>query len=336
MIRIDRGDEPPELTSSRIRQLALAALSGPPTDFVGYDVSPVKERLWETQHRKCAYCERPQGLENQPIEHFRPKAHYWWLAWTWENLFFACYHCNGQGIKGDHFPIQGPALAAWDFDLTHEDGLVDPSLTDPLDHIRWVPMRATGDRSHWAWIPRPHSLAGSRTLRVFDWKKESLGVEVTHHIRTKVLEDYQSVSGQPARWYQLHSRLLSGYARFQAATWCALEVWRDQDKLSLPSLPRPGHARPFVVPRGLPAAPAGTPNRAWWRLLAQTEYDEAILEICDAQPRNRSDLVEIFQASFASDWRIKQIPKMLKALVEDCRLQEADGVYATRSTPGPA
>lgn len=47
MIRIDRGDEPPELTSSRIRQLAWAALHGPPADFVGYDVRPVKERLWE-------------------------------------------------------------------------------------------------------------------------------------------------------------------------------------------------------------------------------------------------------------------------------------------------
>jgi hypothetical protein len=152
MIRIDRGDEPPELTSSRIRQLALAALSGPPTDFVGYDVSPVKERLWETQHRKCAYCERPQGLENQPIEHFRPKAHYWWLAWTWENLFFACYHCNGQGIKGDHFPIQGPALAAWDFDL--------PSSRSAMRSRAIAPIWSRSSRR-----PSPQTGGSSRSRR---------------------------------------------------------------------------------------------------------------------------------------------------------------------------
>jgi hypothetical protein len=352
MIRIDRGDEPPELASSRIRQLALAALHGPPADFDGYDVPPVKKRLWEAQHRRCAYCERPQGLENQPIEHFRPKAgaqrvaddrssiskeHYWWLAWTWENLFFACYHCNGAGIKGNHFPIQGPALDAWDFDLRREDGLVDPSLVDPLDHIRWVPMRATEDRSHWAWIPRPCSPQGSRTLRVFDWKKESIGTEVTHHLRTQVLEAYQAVSGQPARWHELHRKLLSGYARFQAATWCALELWRAQDTLPFPTLPRPGRLRPFVVPQGLPAAPAGTPDHAWWRLLAETEYEQAILEICEVQPRSHPDLVEIFRASSATDWRVKQIKKILKTLVGDGRLQVDDaGLYATRSTPEPA
>ena len=61
---------------------------------------------------KCAYCERylpigKSGLPDGDIDHFRPKSHYYLLAYHPRNYVLACRVCN-QIYKRDSFPIRGP------------------------------------------------------------------------------------------------------------------------------------------------------------------------------------------------------------------------------------
>jgi uncharacterized protein (TIGR02646 family) len=109
--------------------------------------------LEELFHRKCAYCEARLGEVDWQIEHFRPKgsvaerpdhAGYYWLAYTWENLYPSCVPCNQSrqdkplwndpvsGVtegKADQFPIEDEAFRAMGpgDDLTLER----PLLLDP-------------------------------------------------------------------------------------------------------------------------------------------------------------------------------------------------------------
>jgi len=55
-------------------------------------------------HGKCAYCENRLDLE---VEHYRPKAHYYWLYYEWTNLLPACHDCNTFGSKGNQFTVTG-------------------------------------------------------------------------------------------------------------------------------------------------------------------------------------------------------------------------------------
>lgn len=94
MIRIKRGDEPASLGQKRDHGLqrireSLAEDPSQKLHFPGYQEAA--EPLWEAQGKKCCYCKKE--LYERPYndtEHYRPKGHYWWLAWTWENLLFAC------------------------------------------------------------------------------------------------------------------------------------------------------------------------------------------------------------------------------------------------------
>ena len=80
-----------------------------------YGASDVLEKLKNLYHNKCAYCET---LEPEfEIEHYRPKKRvsedlanhkgYYWLAYEWTNLLPACHDCNKNGVKENHFPIEG-------------------------------------------------------------------------------------------------------------------------------------------------------------------------------------------------------------------------------------
>jgi len=138
-----------------------------------------KQQLKRESCGKCAYCEAPtSSVAHGDVEHFRPKAHYWWLAYCYDNYLFACQICN-QHYKGDRFPRSGepmrPArlpsraeLAAMDEaalaklaarlapdPLRDADGmraakfsaaiereqadLVDPYTSDPAPLFRWEP-----------------------------------------------------------------------------------------------------------------------------------------------------------------------------------------------------
>ena len=107
-----------------------------------YGHPSVKNRLKTAQHDKCCYCEG-KFLAASPgdVEHFRPKKGakqgpgkpveppgYYWLAYSWSNLYFSCEVCNRSG-KGSYFPLKGPLKRA----RFHTDNINDehPLILDP-------------------------------------------------------------------------------------------------------------------------------------------------------------------------------------------------------------
>ena len=117
-----------------------------------YGASDVKAALRTAQHGKCAFCESSVSqVAYGDVEHFRPKAAwcqadepltrpgYWWLAYAWTNLLFACEICNRR-FKRSAFPLRDPAGRARcpDDDLAIEEPLfLDPTVDDPEAHIGW-------------------------------------------------------------------------------------------------------------------------------------------------------------------------------------------------------
>ena len=71
MIWVDRGAEPSGLRRTRVGKLSAWSRGKNVSCKTGYQ--QVRECLYGRQHRKCVYCERQQGLDQQPVEHFRPK-----------------------------------------------------------------------------------------------------------------------------------------------------------------------------------------------------------------------------------------------------------------------
>ena len=119
-----------------------------------YGHKAVRTALREAQHRKCCYCEgRSDAFAAPDVEHHRPKGAvrqdreskklfpgYYWLAYSWENLYLCCQVCN-RSCKKDLFPLEDPAARA----RSHRDDvsgekplLLDPGgPDDPREHIRF-------------------------------------------------------------------------------------------------------------------------------------------------------------------------------------------------------
>jgi uncharacterized protein (TIGR02646 family) len=117
-----------------------------------YGGKSVKTALKQAQHDKCCFCEARFDANYQgDVEHYRPKGAvrdngrkilpgYYWLAYSWSNLYYACADCN-QYRKGDRFPLQNEAERA----LCHHDDinretplLLNPGgPADPRDYIRF-------------------------------------------------------------------------------------------------------------------------------------------------------------------------------------------------------
>ena len=281
MIRLARGAEPATLASARAKKLSAAvaaveARTAPTID--GYDVA--KADLYRAQHKKCAFCERRTDFSSAPTEHFRPKkgalrhesgqataideSHYWWLAWTWENLLFACVRCNDQAHKGNWFPLVAgttacrppskavrrslQTLASWGL-ATEQAALLDPACESGLDHFVWRPVDATLPRATWIWAVAPLTERGRRTMRVL--KLEELAEDVGNQVRVALLPSVEEIEAHLAdgalakargRWDALLRDTFAPGADLTAAMWCALEVLlpataRASARLSSP--PRP-------------------------------------------------------------------------------------------------
>lgn len=73
--------------------------------------SRAKDQLRRETHGKCAFCEAPtDAVYYGDVEHIRPKAAYWWLAYCYDNWLYSCRVCNGK--KGDRHDIRGMAIGA--------------------------------------------------------------------------------------------------------------------------------------------------------------------------------------------------------------------------------
>jgi uncharacterized protein (TIGR02646 family) len=96
-----------------------------------YQSKEVRKMLKFIYNDKCAYCEQwlilPKKNQNKSagndltVEHFRPKAVYYWLAYSWDNLLPVCYDCNRH--KEDGFKILGTAITeirADEIDTIHQ------------------------------------------------------------------------------------------------------------------------------------------------------------------------------------------------------------------------
>lgn len=159
MIRLVRSPKPAPLTrraTAETQKLWDAWHNGaaPHANPRLYNHPVVKEALRTGQHDKCAYCETQNPSSHDVVEHYRPwdgwrqqrrdvlgKPQYFWLAYEWENLLFACDICNDQGHKGNLFPLANPAHRATAANPAHvaEDPLlINPyGPLNPEDHITW-------------------------------------------------------------------------------------------------------------------------------------------------------------------------------------------------------
>lgn len=135
------------------------------------------------QHCKCCYCERQTPAPFSDVEHYRPKASanrlpgselrhgYWWLAFTWENLLFACPNCN-RSAKNSLFPLDhgSTPLHAEEVPLGGEIPLLlDPGSTiNPVEHIEFVFTATDPDGKDMGWWaqPRNGSRLGDTTISV--------------------------------------------------------------------------------------------------------------------------------------------------------------------------
>ena len=117
-----------------------------------YGHHSVREVLRQAQNRKCCFCEgKFDAFASGDVEHYRPKGAvrqdesaavlkpgYFWLAYTWENLYWCCQTCN-RSHKRDLFPLQDRAKRARsDTDCLADElpHILDPGgPEDPVEHI---------------------------------------------------------------------------------------------------------------------------------------------------------------------------------------------------------
>jgi uncharacterized protein (TIGR02646 family) len=178
-----------------------------------YKHDNVKVALEELFYRKCAYCEAGGLLQFAwDVEHFRPKGRvaedpnhggYYWLAYTWTNLFPSCPTCNqrrkdkrtyadpstGQSEgKLDQFPLLAGSLRAAgpNDDISNErPAILNPCTEDPSNHLR---LGADGKLR-----PAPNSALGAKSISVFALNRTRACVDreealrkIAHFVRTAI------------------------------------------------------------------------------------------------------------------------------------------------------
>jgi uncharacterized protein (TIGR02646 family) len=261
MIRVRRGREPALLAAIRGTELARVrrlVVAGPVTDQdIGDRYTEVKKPLWERQRHKCCYCEHICQLSFHDLEHYRPKASanrgpgfpthgYWWLAWTWANLLFACPACNRSG-KNDDFPLAGGniALIAEQIPPGMETPiLLDPATEDPIPHVQFRPVMKNGKRQ-WFPVARNGSVRGAVTIRVLKLDRPDLLDLYESHANDHVLPAVAAV----------RTPIATGVAATVQL------VWADR------VLPLVARTRPYVaLSYDILASEVGLSVRRRWRL----------------------------------------------------------------------
>ncbi|MEA1982662.1 MAG: HNH endonuclease [Campylobacterota bacterium] len=112
-----------------------------------YKTSKVQKALNNIYHLKCAFCEQKLLDSPKHIEHYRPKATYYWLSYSWDNLLLACGSCNSS--KGDRFKVKNSIVTynnetyseihslGVDYDSKEEPFIINPEKDDIIDAIEY-------------------------------------------------------------------------------------------------------------------------------------------------------------------------------------------------------
>lgn len=274
MIKLNLGKEPRLLTLKRGEYLPLAIAA---FNKVGSDDNEFKEildkgyqeirpELMKRQHEKCAFCEKLMDEYFQPVEHFRPKkgsedkvggkwvwvsTHYWWFAWTWSNLVFACGECNGTKRKGSRFPIRAGSVRIGaliapvlhpipekHYDTALEENLLlDPRIDDPFKHLEWSPVYRSPPKSAWTWTIVPRDDRGDMTIEVLDLRRREDNVnaylkqlvghwkQVDRHLASNRFAEAREA------WADIVALYVDDPAQpYRNAAWCALNALYDVDE----------------------------------------------------------------------------------------------------------
>ncbi len=165
MITVKRNQEPPAiLKSDSCREKIKELLENTTREFSDYYYrhETVRESLYASYHKKCAYCESQSlAVAEFRIDHYRPKRKlkdephpgYYWLAYEWSNLLPVCDKCNNT--KSNVFPIapDGKRVMEHIFDekgnldcLAHamiyrdeKPLLLHPEIDEPEKHLIFLP-----------------------------------------------------------------------------------------------------------------------------------------------------------------------------------------------------
>jgi uncharacterized protein (TIGR02646 family) len=167
VIKVDRAVATP---ATSWRSTASAATDQAISDGPGHAVSDaiyahdeIRAVLETVFSHKCAYCEsEPTATGAWDVEHFRPKGRvdtrpdhpgYYWLAYSWTNLYLSCPHCNqrrkDKPVAGDmrtlpargkldQFPLRDEATRAMqpaDVLEAEDRLLLDPCTDNPEEHL---------------------------------------------------------------------------------------------------------------------------------------------------------------------------------------------------------
>lgn len=125
----------PQILNSENRKKAFKA-NIVASDYIDeknlYKVESVQKKLKEIYHLKCAFCEKKLLDAPKHIEHYRPKKHYYWLAYSWDNLLLACGECNSA--KGDRFATTNTPVSYQNepFENIHHFGDHYDTIESPL------------------------------------------------------------------------------------------------------------------------------------------------------------------------------------------------------------
>ena len=161
-----------------------------------YKADDVRCQLIADQHNKCCYCECSLTKSFNDVEHYRYKAHYYWLGHNWDNLLYSCNLCN-RVYKNNRFPLaQGSVTAntpADDLSLEHPL-IINPAHVDPATHIKF--------RRYEAVYITPE---GKETIEMFDLNNKNGGRKELLENRKQLYEEYIEIKKQ----LQLAQNLIS-------------------------------------------------------------------------------------------------------------------------------
>ena len=205
MIKIERNpDEPSVLSSVRVTRTKeqLSETIGAGRRPTGRNFKShwrddqLRDQLWVQQKRKCCYCEAVRGRRREiDVEHYRPKAKiaedhthlgYWWLAYSWNNLLYACKYCN-QEYKKNYFPLLpgGQRASAPDDNLVHEmPALLNPYEDSPETCLGYEWVRSKGQLVEVTGVDDEGR--GTESIKLYGLNRDQLAIN-----RAELVEDLQ-------------------------------------------------------------------------------------------------------------------------------------------------